>query len=366
MKKIYSLIILCLISVTVYCQDGLAYWSTNQGYTFDLNIDGAADFTLPTQTTSMPISQVFVRDFNGDGSFDLCEVNYSESMIKWIFYYNDGTNKFVDPQTIDFGMSGIDKVISGEFNGDGIGDIAIRRDNEWGLWWIMSFAGMAPNVNLAYGITNQDILLAGDMNHDGQDDVVLYSAGNWMASFTPSTTEFKTPDFGTTNINNMKFGTTYDIPVLGDFDNDGFADMGLCSINDGEVSVNLHKASKTENAGYSTSGRGSFDKTITMPTGITPTQVCSVKKNTKTAVNNVAADMNITMFPNPVMHSTQFSVNVGNSSAQIKVLNSLGQVLETIEGQNKITIPVTNWSNGAYFVNVQINGKTVTKKLIVL
>ena len=88
-----------------------------------------------------------------------------------------------------------DKALSADFNGDGVGDVAIRRDNEYGLWWLMHFMAMAPDVNLAFGISDNDYLLAGDMNNDGQADVVLYDRGNWLCSFTPSTTEYKTPDF---------------------------------------------------------------------------------------------------------------------------------------------------------------------------
>ena len=95
-----------------------------------------------------------------------------DNLINWIFYYNDGNNNFVDPQTVIYGMSEGDKKLAGEFNGDGIGDVGIRRDNEFGLWWLITFQAMAEDVNLEFGISDSDLLVAGDMNGDGQDDIV--------------------------------------------------------------------------------------------------------------------------------------------------------------------------------------------------
>ena len=91
------------------------------GNKFDFDLDGTVDFSLPTQTTDKAISQVFVFDANGDGYFDLCELDLNDNLINWIFYYNDGNNNFVDPQTVIYGMSEGDKKLAGDFNGDGIG-----------------------------------------------------------------------------------------------------------------------------------------------------------------------------------------------------------------------------------------------------
>ena len=155
-------------------QDGMVNWSQADGYKFDFDLDGTVDFSLPTQTTDKAISQVFVFDANGDGYFDLCELDLNDNLINWIFYYNDGNNNFVDPQTVIYGMSEGDKKLAGDFNGDGIGDVGIRRDNEFGLWWLITFQAMAPDVNQQFGISDKDLLVAGDMNGDGQDDIVCY------------------------------------------------------------------------------------------------------------------------------------------------------------------------------------------------
>lgn len=65
----------------------------------------------------------------------------------------------------------------------------------------------------------------------------------------------------------MQFGTKNDIPLLLDFNGDGYDDMAICSVNDEEVSVNLRDpATKPENNGYSKSGRDlSIKRSICLP-----------------------------------------------------------------------------------------------------
>ena len=367
MKKIFFLLFSLSLTMSMYSQDGLVYWSQSEGYSFDFDLDGKIDLTLPTQTKDRAISDIYVFDANGDGHFDLCEVDLNDALIKWIFYYNDGSNNFVDPQEVIYGMSVGDKRLSGDFNGDGIGDVAIRRDNEWGLWWLMHFMAMAPDVNLQFGISDKDILLAGDMNGDGQDDVVCYDKGSWLCSFTPSTTEYKTPDFAVKDIE-MKFGTSYDIPVLGDFDGDGYDDMGLCSVDDGEVSINFHNsATKKENGGYSNNGKGSFDKTILMPAGITPTHVCSVKKTVTSAVQSVMNNKSVKVYPNWVKAGAEVKVSCKEIVSEVQVYNTMGQLVKVMNtaGENEITLPTQGWNTGTYIVCVKSGNEMNTSKIVV-
>lgn len=367
MKKIIFLVVSLCISMSMWSQDGLVYWSQAEGYKFDFDLDGEIDLSLPTQTTDKAISQVFVFDANGDGYFDLCELDLNDNLVNWIFYYNDGSNNFVDPQTIIYGMSEGDKKLAGDFNGDGIGDVGIRRDNEFGLWWLISFQAMAPDVNLQFGLSDKDILVAGDLNADGQDDVVCYDKGSWLCSFTPSDTEYKTPDFVSKDVQ-VTFGTSYDIPVLCDVDGDGYDDMGLCSVDDEEVSFNLHSSSKTANNGYSSdNGRGSFDQIVLMPSGITPTCVCAVKgAKSSTGVELVSVETGVKVYPSCIQAGSSFNV-AGDRLKAIKIYTTLGQMVEAIDatGMERVEVYTDGWAPGTYLVCCEGENGVSSVKLIV-
>ena len=367
MRKIVFLLTALCLSMSAWSQDGLVYWSQADGYKFDFDLDGTVDFSLPTQTTDKAISQVFVFDANGDGYFDLCELDLNDNLINWIFYYNDGNNNFVDPQTVIYGMSEGDKKLAGDFNGDGIGDVGIRRDNEFGLWWLITFQAMAPDVNQQFGISDKDLLVAGDMNGDGQDDIVCYDKGSWLCSFTPSDTEYKTPDFANQDIANMQFGTKNDIPLLLDFNGDGYDDMAICSVNDEEVSVNLRDpATKPENNGYSKSGRGSFDKTFYMPSGLKPTCVRGVKLSKGgTGLSGNNRQETVSVYPSVVGKDASFTVETGYYNVRIIVYNMMGQPVESMVAERTANIRVAGWNSGHYVVRIESDDQVVTKKLII-
>lgn len=357
------------MAVFAYGQDGIVYWSNEGGYKFDFDLDGKIDLEVPTQTKDLPIAEVFVYDANGDGFFDLCEVDRSgaaDQLIHWRFYYNDGNNNFIDPEDVIYGMAVGDKALAGDFNGDGIGDVSIRRDNEYGLWWLMHFRAMAPDVNLAFGIADDDCLLAGDLNKDGQDDVVIYNKGSWMASFTPSESEYKTPDFAVQDITGMQFGTRNDIPLLLDVNGDGFVDMALCSVNDEEVSVNLYSEEKTENHGYSKNGRGSFDRTFPMPAGLNPTCVRGVKLAQGTGIQKTNVTNGISVYPSVVAAGAVFTVSGTVAGTDVTVYNFLGQpVGKVAAGEGQTVLNAAALTKGNYVVKAEgAAGMAVTKLLV--
>ena len=91
MKNLVLAVLACTMAVFTYAQksDGIVYWSYEVGYQFDFDLDGKIDLTVPTQTKDVPIAEVFVYDANGDGYFDLCEVDRScaaDQLIHWRFY----------------------------------------------------------------------------------------------------------------------------------------------------------------------------------------------------------------------------------------------------------------------------------------
>tara|TARA_B100000768_G_C11279529_1_gene377740 strand:- start:118 stop:3717 length:3600 start_codon:yes stop_codon:yes gene_type:complete len=79
----------------------------------------------------------------------------------------------------------------------------------------------------------------------------------------------------------------------------------------------------------------------------------------------------ISMYPNPTseMVNISFNSNIGNSY-QLKIINSLGQVIQNIEktslnGSNEMSIDVSNYSAGLYFVKIKVDNISTLKKLLI-
>ena len=82
--------------------------------------------------------------------------------------------------------------------------------------------------------------------------------------------------------------------------------------------------------------------------------------------------VNLTLYPNPAIDNVQLLVSTGEAgSASTQVINSVGQVVMSnpnqtlVKGDNTLTINVQQLPKGLYFVNVTIDGKTISKKLTV-
>ncbi len=78
----------------------------------------------------------------------------------------------------------------------------------------------------------------------------------------------------------------------------------------------------------------------------------------------------ISYYPNPVSNTLTFNLSQTNAlDIDINIVNSLGQSVwkNNLKPQlsNEYTLDVSNWSKGVYFVNVKIDGKTTTSKLVV-
>jgi len=77
------------------------------------------------------------------------------------------------------------------------------------------------------------------------------------------------------------------------------------------------------------------------------------------------------LYPNPAANSAVLQLQLkNNSKVSVKVMNSVGQILSTtntdaVAGANEININMEGLSSGIYLVNVNIDGASITKKLIV-
>jgi hypothetical protein len=141
---------------------------------------------------------VTVADLNGDGHVDLvasfnpdasaedcCDVNPSEYYV--LLGHGDGT--FEPPLRIS-GLSGMGRMITADFNGDGHADLAVANHGNWS-----HFSRFAPVVNVLLGRgdgrfgapATYDVgaspvdIVAGDFDGDGRPDLATVSSDDSVA-----------------------------------------------------------------------------------------------------------------------------------------------------------------------------------------
>ncbi|MFH1037344.1 MAG: glycosyl hydrolase-related protein [PVC group bacterium] len=132
-------------------------------------------------------------DYNGDGISDIA-----------IFRQSTGLWAVRGLGRVYFGTAG-DIPVSGDYNGDGIADISVFRPATglWAIKWI---------TRLYFG-GGDDLPVPGDFNGDGSCDVAVFgkTTGRWSLR----------------DITRVYFGTLNDRPVPGDYDGDGGTDISI-------------------------------------------------------------------------------------------------------------------------------------------
>ncbi|WP_317898755.1 T9SS type A sorting domain-containing protein [Aurantibacillus circumpalustris] len=87
--------------------------------------------------------------------------------------------------------------------------------------------------------------------------------------------------------------------------------------------------------------------------------------------NNIDALSNSSIFPNPAKNTATVKVSLlSNSKVQVNVLNTIGQVVKSIEtqgqiGSNAVNLDLSGLASGIYLVNIKAENASTTKKLVI-
>ena len=82
-------------------------------------------------------------------------------------------------------------------------------------------------------------------------------------------------------------------------------------------------------------------------------------------VNELTSDDNIRIYPNPAKDFIKLSA-VSYHLSTVRVYSYLGMLVEEIETcSNEMEIDVSNYNPGLYFLNIEYNGRTICKKLVI-
>jgi hypothetical protein len=198
------------------------------GGTFDtFNTSARTSIVSISNTTKAP------ADFDGDGKTDWSIARHNGGLGPWTYWinFNDDSDAFV---TFEFGIFTVDSLQPGDYDGDGMTDIAVWRgvptaSAPTGYWIMLSSTNSVKFV--PFGL-NGDRALVEDYDGDGKDDMSVWRQPG--PTTIGQATWFYRGSFNNPNgnVTYVPFGMRYgdqadqvDKPVPGDFDGDGKADF---------------------------------------------------------------------------------------------------------------------------------------------
>lgn len=207
-------------------------------------IDGSLDSSLGIPFGSDPNAVALVGDVNGDGAADIVYTlsdgdpnNTGIESVRWVAGHTAvdafglGTLSDLSLSTIpaSFALDDTLARLIGDVNGDGAAD-AIIVSNSY-LW---ASGHSVPGVGLdlttisvlQYGIAG-DVPLVGDFNGDGFFDACAFRAGTWNVALSDAN------GLSDANLVSGGFGAAGDIPFAADMNGDGRDDGILCRDNGG-------------------------------------------------------------------------------------------------------------------------------------
>jgi hypothetical protein len=193
--------------------------------------------TYPTGAQNA-LSQVAVADFNGDGIADLAVTVYNAaSSVGVNILLGNGDGTFTPSALALPALYGASTVVTGDFNGDGIPDLAVQFESpSTGASMVAILLGsgdgtFTEKANYPVSAQAQSFaysILVGDFNGDGVLDLVLPNGegntidvllGNGDGTFSALSPNTSVPGNG--------FGNGPSYGTVGDFNGDGILDLAL-------------------------------------------------------------------------------------------------------------------------------------------
>ena len=151
--------------------------------------NGDGTFQAPVVFTPKQIPNFFTfGDFNGDGLLDIAVGDINDQIEIW---NNTGARTFTFAKAFTVGSNGPQKVRAGKFDGDGITHLAVYAAPSIYVVWNDGHENFTPVLLKTYAGNATIDLNIGDANQDGRDDVlVAYSAFSYPSTGQTFTASF--------------------------------------------------------------------------------------------------------------------------------------------------------------------------------
>ncbi len=313
-------------------------------------------------------------------STDIGEYGMNTPAYFCIDDFKDGNNAVADFEEFDFDYYNGSDLAGGFTSGEGY--FYNSYNPSWNSW--TGFAYSRKNDITTAGWTNQYSAITGQ----GQNSSEAYAVGNG----SPSVKFDKTYDIGSIWVTNgtyaylsmlngdsfaKKFGGNSDndpdwfLLTIKGFDNGVYTDSVNFYLADYRfddnskdyiinewTEVDLSPLGNVDSINFSFNSSDIGDYGMNTPAyfcldniAVTPVSVIAVSSNT-----------NVGVYPNPVVDRLNVS-NVNNSN--VNIFNLSGRLVYSIKAyQNDISIDLSNFINGVYFVNVQNKNDVHTYKVV--
>jgi hypothetical protein len=199
------------------------------------------------------------RDFDGDGYADLLWRDAAGHTAMWFISATSGSGNGIEVlSSANIGTVPITWSVAGtgDFNGDGMGDLLWRDASGDTAIWLMNGATVASSAAIGNMPTTWSVVGTGDFNGDGKADLLWRdTSGDTAIWFMNGTTVASSAALG-------NISTAWSVVATGDFNGDGFSDI-LWQDGSGNIAVWLMNGATI----WSSGGLGNVPTTWSILTG---------------------------------------------------------------------------------------------------
>ncbi len=346
------------------------------------NLDGLGNFSsqqIISNNLLLPL-MVSTADLDGDGDLDIIIPSKADNKITWLENTN-GQGTFGPQQIISNTSLTPSSVFIADIDGDGDGDIISESSiNNFPCWYenLDGLGDFGPQQEITQDTFGSQYIIAGDVDNDGDIDVLGLEAGGNTIAWYENTDGLGT--FGPKQIITTEVNSPRQL-FMADFDNDGDKDVVYNSqgaiieklawqANDGEgnfgpqqlIFINTNNNIVIALRGLFAADVDNDGDIDVFSSSIGDSKIAWYENLTILGIEE-SLQQKISLHPNPA----NSIINITNTSnytiKQITIYNLLGTPIKQVKG-NVSQINIEELPSGVYFVNLETEKGSVTKKMM--